>query len=38
VAAEMGERYHNALQQFAGPIGTNVQQNLFDRHIKRLFL
>jgi hypothetical protein len=38
VAAEMGERYLNALQQFAGPIGMNVQQNLFDRHIKRLFL
>ncbi len=38
VAAEMGERYHSALQQFADAIGSNVQQNLFDRHIKRLFL
>jgi tagaturonate epimerase len=38
VAAEMGERYHKALLQFATPIGVNVQQNLYDRHIKRLFL
>lgn len=38
VAAEMGARYTDALEKFRAEIGRNVTDNLFDRHIKALFL
>jgi tagaturonate epimerase len=38
VAAEMGPRYLNALDQFADVIAQNVTDNLFDRHLKRVFI
>ncbi len=38
VAAEMGDRYRNALREFEEVIARNVTENLFDRHVKRIFL
>jgi len=38
VAAEMGERYLNALEQNAAVIGKNVTENIFERHVRPLFL
>jgi hypothetical protein len=38
LAAEMGERYTNALKQYAEIVGKNVTENIFDRHLKPLFL
>lgn len=38
VAAEMGDRYTNALVKYADIIGKNVTENLFSRHIKPLFM
>ncbi|MBN1554118.1 MAG: hypothetical protein JXA11_05190 [Phycisphaerae bacterium] len=38
VAAEMGERYLNALKEFEEVIAKNVTENIFDRHLKRIFL
>jgi len=38
VAAEMGERYLNALNEFEEIIAKNVTENIFDRHLKRIFL
>ena len=38
VAAELGSRYLNALEKHADLIGKNVTENLYDRHIGRLFL
>jgi hypothetical protein len=38
VAAHMGDRYLNMLQQCEATIARNVTTNLFDRHIKPLFL
>jgi hypothetical protein len=38
IAAEMGERYLNALDKHSGVIGGNVTENLFERHLKRVFL
>jgi len=38
VAAEMGSRYTSALEKFRTEIARNVTENLFDRHIKALFL
>jgi tagaturonate epimerase len=38
VAAEMGERYTDALIKYADIIGKNVSENLYVRHIKPLFL
>ena len=38
VAAEMGERYYQALDQFEGTVAERVTANLFDRHIRPLFL
>ena len=38
VAAEMGTRYTNALDKYADVIGKNVTENIYDRHIKPLFL
>ncbi len=37
IAAEMGSRYYAHLGQFSEIIGKNVQENLFERHLKRLF-
>jgi hypothetical protein len=38
VAAEMGNRYLDALVTYRESIGRNVTENLFDRHLKPLFL
>jgi tagaturonate epimerase len=38
VAAEMGDQYYNALVKHQQVIARNVETNLFERHIKRLFL
>lgn len=38
VAAEMGEDYLEALRENADVVAKNVTENLFDRHIKPLFL
>ncbi len=37
VAAEMDERFDNALQKYAEVIGKNVTENIYERHLKRLF-
>ncbi len=37
VAAEMGEEYYEALNKHSEVIGKNVTENIFERHIKRLF-
>lgn len=38
VAAQMGERYTNALKAYEGTIAQNVTENLFERHLKPVFL
>ncbi len=38
IAAEMGARYTDALEKYHDIIARNVTENLFDRHIKPLFL
>jgi len=38
VAAQMGERYLVALQTHADGIARNVTANLYERHLKPLFL
>ena len=38
VAAEMGDRYLNALDEFEDVISDNVATNIFDRHLKAIFL
>ena len=38
VAAKMGDRYYGMLDACAEPIARNVITNLFDRHIKPIFL
>ncbi|NLP10222.1 hypothetical protein GX408_07480 [bacterium] len=38
VAAEMGGRYIAALEQHEATIAKNVRENLYERHIRRLFL
>ena len=38
VASEMGDRYLNALVENSEIVGKNVTENLFERHIKPLFL
>ncbi len=37
VAADMGDDYYNALVANAAIIGSCVEENIFDRHLKRLF-
>jgi hypothetical protein len=37
VAAEMGDRYTDALKKYAQTIEHEVIENIFDRHIKRIF-
>jgi hypothetical protein len=38
VASEMGDRYYRALEDHEAVIAQNVTENLFDRHIKRVFI
>jgi len=38
IAAEMSERYFNALDKFQDIIAQNVTENIYDRHIKPLFM
>ena len=38
VASKMGARYLNMLEQCEESISRNVTQNLFERHIRPLFL
>jgi len=38
VAAELGDRYYKALEAAEKVIAKNVQENLLERHIKRVFL
>jgi len=38
IAADMGNRYLNALKEYETVIAKHVCENLFDRHIKRLFM
>jgi hypothetical protein len=37
VAAELGDQYYKALKKFSDVIGKNVTENIYKRHIKRLF-
>ncbi|NQU86318.1 MAG: hypothetical protein HQ541_11205, partial [Mariniphaga sp.] len=37
VAAEMGEKYTGLLKKNADIVGKCVEENIFDRHLKRLF-
>lgn len=38
IAAEMGERYLNALETCREDVARNVTENLLERHIKRIFI
>lgn len=38
VAAQMGERYTGALRANDAVVAKNVTENLFDRHLKRVFI
>ena len=38
VAAEMGERYLRALEKYEEIVAKNVTENLYERHIKPIFL
>jgi hypothetical protein len=38
VAAQMGERYTNALKQFESAVAENVTTNMYDRHLKPIFV
>lgn len=37
VAAEMGEDYTGLLKKYADVVGECVEENIYDRHLKRLF-
>jgi len=37
VAAEMGENYQSLLKKYADIVGQCVEENIYDRHLKRLF-
>lgn len=37
VASEMGETYTGMLEKYADIIGTCVEENIYERHLKRLF-
>lgn len=37
VAAEMGEGYTGLLEKYADVVGGCVEENIYDRHLKRLF-
>ena len=38
VAAEMGDEYSNALEKYEDVIAQNVTENIFERHIKPIFI
>lgn len=38
VAAEMGDRYYNALKEFESDVARNVTANLWERHLKPIFI
>mgnify|MGYP001547510708 CR=1 FL=1 len=38
VAAEMGDSFYSALKKNAGIIGEQVETNIFERHMKRIFI
>ena len=38
VAAQMGDRYYGALKKYEADVARNVTTNLFERHIKPLYL
>jgi len=38
VAAQMGERYTSALEKYEPTVARNVTENLFERHLKRVFI
>jgi hypothetical protein len=38
IAAEMGERYLNLLEKYEKVISKNVTENIFERHIKPIFI
>ena len=37
IAAEMGDRYLTLLQKHAGTISKQVEENIYERHMKRVF-
>jgi hypothetical protein len=37
VAAEMGEAYTGLLVKYADVVGSCVEENIYDRHLRRLF-
>jgi len=37
VASEMGAAYNNLLEKYADVIGSCVEENIYERHLKRLF-
>jgi len=37
VAAEMGDNYTNLLDKYSEVIGNCVEENIYERHLKRLF-
>ncbi len=37
VAAELGEKYTGLLEKYAVVVGSCVEENIYDRHLKRLF-
>lgn len=37
VAAEMGDKYTGLLKKYADVVGACVEENIYDRHLKRLF-
>jgi len=38
VAAEMGEQYLNAIEKYEDVIAKNVSENIYERHIKPIFM
>ncbi len=38
VAANMGDRYYRALREFEADVARNVTENLWERHVKPLFI
>lgn len=37
IAAEMGERYYSVLNTYKSTVAKNVEENILERHIKRIF-
>ena len=37
VAAEMGKEYTDLLEKYEDVVGECVEENIYDRHLKRLF-